>query len=122
MSEDSGSSAGSEVCDPLDGSGSGNGAASGDGWGAGSSKAGRAWCQGASELRGVVGALPGRLSPRSDPARWLVLPSDALRARRDPSDAAGAPGVWGSEPGASDSEPAATGSEPAVGDAWSLRC
>ncbi|MFE5940522.1 hypothetical protein ACFQ69_34800, partial [Streptomyces sp. NPDC056470] len=38
------------------------------------SKAGRAWCQGASELRGRDGAGGG--------AAWLAEPSDALRVRR----------------------------------------
>ncbi|MZD55422.1 hypothetical protein GTX07_16510 [Streptomyces sp. SID5606] len=54
----------------------------------GSSKAGRSWCQGASELRGAdAGVLPDdgpALSGRSaaGSAHWLAEPCDALRARR----------------------------------------
>ncbi|MET9872197.1 hypothetical protein ABZZ16_39955 [Streptomyces sp. NPDC006386] len=54
---------------------------SGDGSGSGSSKAGRAWCQGASELRGVRGAPTDWLSRRlSEPLSLSLSPwSDAPR-------------------------------------------
>lgn len=122
LSKDSRSSKGSEVSDPLDGSTPGNCAASGDVSGAGSSKAGRAWCQGASELWEVVGALPGRLSPRSDRVRWLALPCDALRDRRGPADGVDASAAEGSETGVSCSGPDAADSEPGAEGAWSPAC
>ncbi|MEU0384391.1 hypothetical protein [Streptomyces chartreusis] len=88
---------------------------SGDGSGAGSSKAGRAWCQGASELRGGRGALLGRLSPgAADAARRLAEPSEALRARRGSAEPAGVPGSVADDPGpgSGDSGSLAGGCEP----------
>jgi hypothetical protein len=59
------------------GSGVGNGPASGDGSGVGSSKAGRAWCQGASVLRGGREAVDsGSVGVR------LAEPSAAVSVRR----------------------------------------
>lgn len=49
---------------------------------AGSSNAGRAWCHGASGLRGVEGAGLRAGSSVGEASRWLAEPCDALRARR----------------------------------------
>ncbi|MFI0511349.1 hypothetical protein ACH3Y9_15910 [Streptomyces sp. WSLK1-5] len=69
----------------------------GDRFGSGSSKAGRAWCHGASGLRGAAGGFGGvefefasSSADGSEPGAvvlWLAEPPDAVRARRGPDEA-----------------------------------
>jgi hypothetical protein len=84
------------------------------GCGSGSSKAGRAWCQGASGLRGAVrdggavsdaavsevGVPDGVVSgvAASAAGRWLAEPSEALRERRGPAGAVPVSGRCDVEP------------------------
>jgi hypothetical protein len=107
-----GSDAGSVT---LSGSGSGCCSASGCCLSAGSSKAGRAWCQGASELREFREADAPSVVASVDvwAACWLAEPSPALRVRRA---VVGVPDLVGGVPDVVGGVPVAAGDPPVSGE------